>query len=111
AAAAKTIAREENADDKLADEAFISGMLHDSGKLVLAANFTRQFNQVLELAWGEKLGQAAAEQQVFGATHAEVGGYLLGLWGLPVPVVEAIALHHCPGRSTQKCFSPLTAVH
>jgi HD-like signal output (HDOD) protein len=36
---------------------------------------------------------------------------LLGLWGLPVPVVEAIALHHSPGKCTHAVFSPLTAVH
>jgi HD-like signal output (HDOD) protein len=52
-----------------------------------------------------------AELQVLGANHADVGGYLIGLWGLPVPVVEAVALHHCPSRSTQPVFSPLTGVH
>ena len=53
----------------------------------------------------------AAEEHTFGANHAEVGGYLLGLWGLPVPVVEAIALHHQPGMCPHLAFSPLTAVH
>jgi HD-like signal output (HDOD) protein len=40
-----------------------------------------------------------------------VGGYLLGLWGLPVTVVEAIALHHCPKRTASPAFGALTAVH
>ena len=111
AAAAKTIARLQNADQKVADESFVAGMLHDTGKLVLAANFSERFNQVLQLVCQEKLEPAAAEEQVFGANHADIGGYLLGLWGLPVPVVEAIALHHCPSRGTQKSFSPLIAVH
>jgi HD-like signal output (HDOD) protein len=56
-------------------------------------------------------GGAAAEQQVFGATHAQVGGYLLGLWGLPLPVVEAVSFHHQPALAAEKLFSPLTAVH
>jgi HD-like signal output (HDOD) protein len=40
-----------------------------------------------------------------------VGGYLIGLWGLPVPVVEAVALHHNPSRATSAEFSPLACVH
>jgi putative nucleotidyltransferase with HDIG domain len=111
AAIAKSIAHTESGDPKLADEAFIAGMLHDIGKLVLAANFTEQFTRSLRLIWDEKRDPIAAEQEVFGASHADVGGYLLGLWGLPVPVVEAIALHHSPGKSGQKSFNPLTAVH
>jgi HD-like signal output (HDOD) protein len=52
-----------------------------------------------------------AEEKVFGANHADVGGYLIGLWGLPAPVVEAVALHHTPARATIQIFSPLTSVH
>jgi HD-like signal output (HDOD) protein len=37
-----------------------------------------------------------AELKTLGVTHAEVGGYLLGLWGLPYPVIEAVANHHAP---------------
>jgi HD-like signal output (HDOD) protein len=66
---------------------------------------------VLQNARAGSLALLAAEEHTFGANHAEVGGYLLGLWGLPVPVVEAIALHHQPGESPHLAFSPLTAVH
>ncbi len=52
-----------------------------------------------------------AEQAVFGATHSEVGACLLATWGLPVPLVEAVALHHHPTRFLSSEFSPLTAVH
>ena len=44
-------------------------------------------------------------------THAEVGGYLLGIWGLPYPIVEAVANHHVPGRVASSGFDALTAVH
>jgi HD-like signal output (HDOD) protein len=111
AAAAKVIALAENAERKIADESFIAGMLHDTGKLVLASNFAEQYNEVVRRARETKQEVLIVELEVFGATHADVGGYLLGLWGLPVPVVEAIALHHNPGRTTHKTFSPLTAVH
>ena len=52
-----------------------------------------------------------AEHAVLGTTHADVGAYLLGLWGLPDPIVEAIAYHHCPSNSVDGTFTPLTAVH
>jgi len=48
---------------------------------------------------------------VLGATHAELGACLLGIWGLPSPIVEAIALHHHPLSVPAQAFSPLTAVH
>jgi HD-like signal output (HDOD) protein len=109
-AGAKRIAQMEDADRKIADESFVAGLLHDTGKLVLAANFTAQFSEVVKLIQaGAETCQA--EHQVFGANHADVGGHLLGLWGLPVPVVEAIVLHHQPARSPQKTFSALTTVH
>ena len=41
---------------------------------------------------------AAAEREIFGVTHAEVGAYLLGLWGIPFPIVEAVAFHHRPNE-------------
>ncbi|MBI3602999.1 MAG: HDOD domain-containing protein, partial [Nitrospirae bacterium] len=51
------------------------------------------------------------ERELFGATHAEVGAYVMRLWGLDDTVVEAVAFHHCPARSPARAFSPLTAVH
>ncbi len=111
ATAAKKIAEATQADTKLIDEAFVSGMLHDTGRLVLVANLTDKYSRVLQLARDKQIELSEAEREVFNATHAEVGGYLLGLWGLPVPVVEAITFHHCPARSASKAFCPLTAVH
>jgi HD-like signal output (HDOD) protein len=108
---AKELARMENAEQKVMDEAFVAGLLHDTGKLVLASNFPQQYEQVLQAGRSGTLAALAAEENTFGANHAEVGGYLLGLWGLPVPVVEAIALHHQPGKCPHLVFSPLTAVH
>jgi HD-like signal output (HDOD) protein/CheY-like chemotaxis protein len=111
ATAAKAIAGTEHSDRKIRDEAFVAGVLHDAGKLVLACNFASQYTEVLRLVGEGHGGLLSAERQVFGASHADVGGYLLGLWGLPVSVVEAIALHHNPGCCPCKTFSPLTALH
>jgi HD-like signal output (HDOD) protein len=93
------------------DEAFAAGMLHDTGRLVLITNLTEQYGRVVQLARERHLQRHEAEQEVFNATHAEVGAYLLGLWGLPVAVVEAINFHHYPARSASRTFCPLTAVH
>ncbi|HXB58427.1 MAG TPA: response regulator [Candidatus Acidoferrales bacterium] len=111
ARAAKMVALQQNAERKLADESYVAGLLHDVGKLVFAANLTEDYQRILNLAHEKKIPLAAAEREIFGADHADIGGYLLGLWGLPVPVVEAIALHHKPRSAAQKTFSPLTAVH
>jgi len=111
AARAKVIAQVEQGDRKAVDEAFTAGMLHDIGKLVLAANMPEFFAQSVRLAEENGLEFYRAEIQVLGASHADIGGYLLGLWGLPVPVVEAIALHHQPALMPQPAFSPLTIVH
>ena len=109
--AAKMVARKEDADQKVMDEAFLAGMLHDTGKLVLAANSPDQFSDAMHEAAQKHMPVTEAEEQIFGANHADVGGYLFSLWGLPAPVVEAVTLHHRPGQATQKSFNPLTAVH
>ena len=109
--AAKIVAFYEGAEKKFIDEAFVAGLLHDVGKLVFALNLPQEYQEAINLARGTQVSLAVAERQIFGADHADVGGYLLGLWGLPVPVVEAIALHHRPDTTPLKSFSPLTALH
>ncbi len=95
----------------MADDAFTAGLLHDIGRLVLASSEPRQYQQVVARAGGHEDLVCEAESQVIGSTHAEVGAYLLGLWGLPGSIVEAVAFHHRPRESTRATFCPLTAVH
>jgi HD-like signal output (HDOD) protein len=111
AAAARQIAEAEGVKSAVIEEAFVAGMLHDIGQLVLAANLPAQYGAVMEQACARRTPLETVEAEMLGATHAEVGGYLLGLWGLPVTIVEAIALHHQPRLSTGSDFSALTAVH
>jgi HD-like signal output (HDOD) protein len=49
--------------------------------------------------------------EVLGTCHGQIAAGLLGLWGLPAPMIEAIALHHFPGCRGNFEFSALTAVH
>ena len=111
AAAAKQITRIEVNDCKMMDEAFVAGLLHDAGKIALAFNFPDEYSQIMAQTQATGGNLLQAEQKILGANHADVAGYLLGLWGLPTPVVEAIALHHHPSVTQNNCFSPLTAVH
>lgn len=108
---AKKITETEVADRTMVDEAFIAGLLHDIGKLMLVANKGEGYRAVLGMVREKQMPQSEAELAVFGATHADVGAYLLGLWGLPVPIVEAVALHHHPARNVNRKFCPLSAVH
>jgi HD-like signal output (HDOD) protein len=107
----RTIGHLEEGDRKLVDEAVTAGLLHDVGKLILAVNLPAQFAEATRLATTEPMDAVEAEVRVIGADHAAVGGYLLGLWGLPVPVVEAITLHHRPTLSPPATFGPLAILH
>jgi HD-like signal output (HDOD) protein len=108
---AKRIAELENCDQDLVSDALGAGLLHDAGKLILAANLPRKYSAAMELARRENIPVSEAEYASFGATHAEVGAYLLGLWAFPDALVEALASHHAPERCPVPCFSALTAVH
>jgi HD-like signal output (HDOD) protein len=102
---------EEAVNDSLADQAAGAGLLHNLGKLALAVNLPDKYRQVQAFRAERRMSSWEAEQVVFGATHGEVGASLLALWGLPMPVIEAVAFHHHPTCLLTSTFSPLTAVH
>jgi len=99
------------ANPALADAAFTAGLLHDIGALVLLYAAPPDYVRSLERA--KQLGgdSAAAEREIFGVTHAEVGAYLLGLWGIPFPIVEAVAFHHRPNEVALESRPLVSAIH
>jgi len=105
------IAESEGADEETQRLSVTSGLLHDIGKVAIAANLPRQFNEAQFQARADKVPFWKAEQQTLGATHSEVGGWMMCTWGLPLPVVEAVTLHHHPSRHEGRQFTALTAVH
>lgn len=111
AALARSICQSAGAAEGIVEDAYIAGMLHDVGKLMLASRLPEKYQQAVRLAVERNVPLHEVEPEIFGATHASVGAYLLGLWGLPAQMVEAVAFHHTPGRSDPKVFGPLTAVH
>ena len=108
---ARKILELEHAAPADAEDAYIAGMLHDVGKLMLADSLPEPYQRALALAAERNIPSFEAELEVFGATHAGAAAYLLGLWGLPAPIVEAVAFHHTPGKSDLRALGPLTAVH
>jgi HD-like signal output (HDOD) protein len=94
------------------DIAVMAALVHDVGKLVLATRSPRHFARALAEATREQVPLFAAEKQLMGVSHAEVGAYLLGIWGLPSPVVEAVAHHHTPDSGPlEGVFDAVGIVH
>ncbi|MBI4509732.1 MAG: HDOD domain-containing protein [Deltaproteobacteria bacterium] len=96
---------------RIADDAFIAGMLHEIGKLVLATRLPAEYSSVLTTARSRIGCLAEVEREMLGVTHAEVGAALLGLWGLPYPIVEAVWCHHFPSQVPQREFDVLAALY
>ncbi len=108
---ARTIAAAETLPRKDQDEAFTAGMLHDIGKLVLAQNFPEEYAAALDDARQRQRPPAEVEQVRFGASHAELGAYLLGLWGIEEGVVQAVADHHQPLGPAPGRAAPVVAAN
>jgi HD-like signal output (HDOD) protein len=81
------------APEALRPQNVVTALLHDIGKLVVACQLPEPYRRMAK-AVAEGADWIAAEQAALGATHAEIGAYLLGLWGLPRPIVEAVLEHH-----------------
>jgi HD-like signal output (HDOD) protein len=111
AAFAKKIAASETDNKEVIDNSFIAGMIHDIGKLLLFSSVQAQFIEAVDTAVKHNMSLVECEQDVFSANHCDVGGYLLGLWGLPGPVIEAITFHHRLESYPSASFSPAIAVH
>ena len=95
----------------LVDVAVVASMLHDVGKLILAWKLSDHFAEVLAAALAVSSPAYQAEERADGFSHAEIGAYLLGLWGLPYTIVEAVALHHGPNRVPHQHFDAISAVY
>jgi HD-like signal output (HDOD) protein len=93
-----------------ADDAFVAGLLHRVGQLVLASRVPHRFAEVLDSSAKSGKCLLDAEHEVLGVSHAQVGAYLLGLWGLRQRVVEAVAYYPHPER-LDPVFGIPAAVH
>jgi HD-like signal output (HDOD) protein len=92
------------------DEAILAAFLHDIGYWVLVQERPAELDRAALLAVSEDIPMHEAERQVLGTSHAEIGAYLLGLWGMPNTLVEAVAHHHTPEGSGVRRFNTLSAL-
>lgn len=101
-----SIAEQIAAGTELSHEAFTMGLLADIGQLVFAITNGLEWNNCQRRALTEERPLQDCEFELFGISHAEVGAFLLGIWGLPFSVVEAVAHHHHPHRIAAQVLGP-----
>lgn len=85
------------AEPARASDAYVAGLLHDVGSLVLSTTHAKSHAMAVERAGVVGIPLEHAERDAFGFDHADVGAALLGIWGLPGDIVEAVLLHHREG--------------
>jgi HD-like signal output (HDOD) protein/CheY-like chemotaxis protein len=98
-------------DRKTRDIVAMAALLHDIGSLFLASSMPDEFCSVLARCSERGCKPFEAEEELLGTSHAEIGAYLLALWGLPSLAVEAIAHHHRPTRIPHFGFDCGAAVY
>jgi HD-like signal output (HDOD) protein/ActR/RegA family two-component response regulator len=107
---AERIARQEEANEVVVDQAFTAGLLHDLGMLMLANDAQFNYTETLGRARRENRLLEDLEREVYQGSHAEIGAALLDLWSLPLGLVEAVLWHSAPSGAQQTSFSAVTAV-
>jgi len=102
------IARNLNLSSQEQENARVSGVLHDVGML-LGSQVPGFFQSVQFYKNGHAI--IDSEYQLLGTSHAEMGGYLLGVWGLPTSIVEAVAFHPMAAIDAGAKPGVVTALH
>lgn len=108
---ARWICRQEACPKTTGEQAYTAGLIHDLGKLILAANLPERYTETIRHMKSNRCSAAVAEAEILGVDHALLAGYMLADWALPYEIIEAVAFHHEPQRSDSDPFSPCAAVH
>jgi putative nucleotidyltransferase with HDIG domain len=109
---ARRLAQAHELSHDACEKAFLGGLLHDIGKIVIVANASDEHNDVSAFAKNYRIPMHESELRRFGATHAQIGAYLLALWGIQDQVVRLVEHHHSLETfpETEDC-APLIMVH
>jgi HD-like signal output (HDOD) protein len=84
----------------LAEEAFLAGLMHDIGKLVLNLHAPDRFDEIVQIVYNENRAFVETETEILGFDHTQVGALLVGKWKLPALMEDVIGLHHDPSALT-----------
>jgi HD-like signal output (HDOD) protein len=90
--AARIIAKETRLASE--EEAFLGGLFHDIGKIIMNSMNSRQFQDVMQRCYNDGLSFEEAERQVYSYTHSEVGGLVIKKWNFPDMLMHAVLHHH-----------------
>jgi len=90
----KVIAKHEGVHDRELDKYFISGLLHDIGKVIFYNGYAEEYKKIIS-SISESVNSINKSEKInMGVTHSQTGAYLLGLWGFDKDIVYAVANHH-----------------
>ena len=84
----------------LAEEAFLAGLMHDIGKLVLNLRVPEQFDEIVQIVYNDNRPFDITEKEILGFNHAEVGALLVNKWNLSPLLEDTILKHHTPEAMT-----------
>ena len=104
---AKHIAENVTDSQMIVDDAFIAGLLHDIGKLVLAFRLPEEYDRIVADPIGENVNSNSKTSPL----HTKLGAYLLGVWGFRYNIVEAVTYQKTPAESNDEDFTAATAVY
>jgi len=108
---AQYLCRQQKLPRRVAEEAFLAGLLHEAGRYVLVDNFPAQFTAACQGAREAKTPLTPRLVETFQATPSQLTAYLMELWGMPSGVITAISFQDCPQREPEGVFSLTSALY
>ncbi len=107
AVAAKLISR--GLGSEVTDIAFVSGLMHDLGKVIMNNETPETYSEVMMKMYNEGIDSIAAERDIYGYDHTEVGAGVTGKWKFASPLVTVLKEHHLNNRRLEDISDSLTA--
>jgi putative nucleotidyltransferase with HDIG domain len=104
---ARTLCQKYSRDDTNPSDCYISGLLHDFGKVVFAQFLAEEFKDVIRHSADRSMSLHSAEQLIIGADHTVVGGMLVEKWNFSKQLIATILNHHSeipPDNTVQSCL-------
>lgn len=108
---AKAIASLESSDPLFINQCYLGGLFHDLGKFLLHSHYGQEYIELLKETTDQNKDVFQMELANLNCCHGMAGAYLLGIWGLPLEIVEAVAFHSRPSRMKKYTISPMCIVH